>query len=176
MKPIAAESAPLRIRPMQEADLPAVLDVQRAAYGDGYQESAAVLAAKLRLAPAGCWLAEFGGRVVGYVISHPWRAAPPPLHVVLPALPGDATVAFLHDLAIAPTGRGRGVAGRLLEHVGQWASAAGLRRIALVSLADARAFWLRHDFVVVADAAALPDGYGAGAQCMERAVAAGASA
>lgn len=117
MSRVSAGAPPCRLRPIAPADLPAVLAVQRAAYGDAYQESAVVLGAKLARAPGGCWLAEGRDGVLGYVFAHPWAAEPPPLHV---------------------------------------------------ALADARAYWLRKGFASArpAGGAALPAGYGTGADFM----------
>lgn len=164
---------------MLDADLPGVLAVQRLAYGDGYQESAAVLAAKLRLAPSGCWLAEDDAAVLGYVFAHPWEMTPPPLHTALADVPAAACALFVHDLAVAPAGRGSGVAARLFERVRARAVEAGFGRMSLVALADARGFWGRHGFVPTAcgdQATPLPPGYGKGAQLMQLELDAGNSA
>lgn len=154
---------------MVEADLPAVLAVQRLAYGDGYQESSEVLGAKLRLPGTCCWLAEEGGEAVGYVFSHPWEMAPPPLHAALTGVPEGACTMFLHDLAVAPAGRGGGVAARLFASARAGAVEAGFVRMSLVALADAQGFWKRHGFMPSADGRSshLPPAYGAGAQFME---------
>lgn len=168
MSRVSAGAPPCRLRPIAPADLPAVLVVQRAAYGDAYQESAEVLGAKLALAPDGCWLAEGRDGVLGYVFAHPWAAEPPPLHVALAAVPAGERVAFLHDLALLPQGRGGGLAARLFERVVAWAAREGLGRLMLVALADARAYWLRKGFASArpAGCAALPAGYGTGADFM----------
>ncbi|MBV2263655.1 MAG: GNAT family N-acetyltransferase [Thauera sp.] len=150
---------------MRAADLPDVLAIQRAAYGDGYQETAAVLARKLALAPQACWLAQADGAAVGYVFAHPWDdAGAPPLHAALATLPACAAHGFVHDLAVAPAARGLGVAAALFGRVRDWSAGAGHRGIRLVALADAVPFWARQGF------AALPPGYGAGARLMERAL------
>lgn len=155
------------LRPLHAADLPAVLAIQRAAHGDGYQESAAVLGRKLALAPQACWLAHAGEAALGYVFAHPWHGAgAPPLHVPLAALPAGADRGFVHDLAVVPAVRGRGVAAALLARVREWSCAAGHRGVCLVALADAVPFWLRHGFR--ARPAPLPAGYGDGACLMER--------
>lgn len=152
-------------RALTVADLDAVLAVQRAAYGDAYQESASVLARKLALAPGACWIAELDGRGVGYVFAHPWAGMEPPaLHAELPCLPEGERLAFLHDLAVSPEARGAGVAAVLLDRVRDWCTRSGLRRMVLVALEDAVAFWLRHDFVLIDQP--VPPSYGDGARLM----------
>lgn len=165
---MAPAGTPCRIRPIVFDDLPAVLAVQRAAYGDAYQESAAVLGAKLSLAAGASWLAERGDGVLGYVFAHGWVATPPPLHVALEAVPAGERVGFVHDLAVLPRGRGGGLAGRLFERVVAWMRAEGLTRLTLVALADAQTYWRRKGFVPLApaDGTVLPAGYGRGAILM----------
>lgn len=133
---------------MAAGDLSAVLQVQRLAYGDAYQEPAEVLDAKRRRSPAACWVAcDSAGGMLGYVLAHDWPGeAPPPLHVPLPAVT-DARGAFLHDLAVAPVAHGRGVGTALFDAVRQWAQAAGHDALRLVSLADAVGYWRRAGFV-----------------------------
>ena len=157
------------LRPLCAADLPDVLAIQRAAYGDGYQESAAVLGRKLELAPQACWLAQADGAAVGYVFAHPWDDADaPPLHVPLRALPARAGHGFVHDLAVVPAARGLGVAAALFGRVRDWSAAAGHRGLRLVALADAVPFWARQGFAALP--AVLPAGYGEDACLMERAL------
>lgn len=164
----AAVARPV-LRPLRADDLPAVLAIQRAAYGDDYQESAAVLGRKLALAPQACWLAQSEGAVVGYVFAHPWGdAGAPPLHAPLQALPARAAHGFVHDLAVSPAARGLGVAAALFARVRDWSDGAGHRGMRLVALADALPFWVRQGFAVMPGT--LPPGYGEGACLMERAV------
>lgn len=156
----------LALRPLSEADLPAVLVLQRAAYGDDYQESARVLARKLELEREACWLAQLGGVAVGYVFAHRWSGeGAPPLHAPLAALPDCADHGFVHDLAVSPAARGLGVAVALFARVRAWSAAAGHRGLRLVALADAVPFWTRHGFSALA--ADLPAGYGRGACLMD---------
>jgi GNAT superfamily N-acetyltransferase len=162
-------AAGLSLRPLRTADLPAVLAIQRAAYGDGYQESDVVLGRKLELAPRACWLAQAAGAAVGYVFAHPWSdVGAPPLHAPLAALPAQAGHGFLHDLAVLPMARGQGVAVALFGRVRGWSSGEGHRGLRLVALADAGPFWARQGFSVLP--ATLPAGYGEGACLMERAL------
>lgn len=150
---------------MRALDLSAVLQVQRAAYGDGYQESAEVLGAKLALAPNCCWVVEQQGKVGAYVFAHPWRRqAPPPLHSRMESLPRAADCLFVHDVAVMPALRGVGAAGALFRQVAAEAAVRHLPCLTLVALADAIPYWQRHGFR--AQPAGSPEGYGAGAAFM----------
>lgn len=152
------------LRAMRMDDLDAVLRIQREAYGDDYQESAEVLARKLRLAPDACWFAERDGLGLGYVFAHPWTAGAPRLHAPLASLPPAADHGFLHDLAVSPRARGERLGGRLFAQVLDWSRAAEHRALQLVALVDAVGFWRRLGFVPCAQA--LPEGYGEGALLM----------
>jgi predicted N-acetyltransferase YhbS len=149
---------------MRSADIDAVLAVQRAAYGDDYQEAAEVLLDKWRAGSAWCHVAELAGQCVGYVLSHPWRHdRVPPLHRRL-ELPAQPDCLFLHDLAVAPSGRGHGLGAALLRAV-HAAAAPSFTQIKLVSLGDATGFWLRNGFKPVMNPceAAELSSYGEGA-------------
>ncbi|WP_228720661.1 GNAT family N-acetyltransferase [Nitrogeniibacter mangrovi] len=151
---------------MRPDDIAAVLRLQRAAYGDAYQESAAVLLDKLAQGPAFCRMACEGEAILGYVLAHPWALdVVPPLHRAM-ALPAPADAVFVHDLAIAPSAQGRGVGRRLADAV---SASAGTRfaHMALVALDEAVAFWQALGFVPRAPGNALA-GYGAGARYMVR--------
>ncbi|QOK99559.1 GNAT family N-acetyltransferase (plasmid) [Ralstonia pseudosolanacearum] len=165
------------IRPVTDADLPGVLAVQQACYGNALLEPAEALASRWARSPALCLVAVQDTQVVGYLLSHAWHAwAPPKLHVPLP--PADATHAdrvwFVHDMAIAPAGRGQRLGERLLATAGAAARAQGLCRSRLVAVQGAEAFWRRLGYQPAsADAAqqqALRAVYGDDAQLMERTV------
>ncbi|MHA6913249.1 GNAT family N-acetyltransferase [Ralstonia pseudosolanacearum] len=165
------------IRPVTDADLPGVLAVQQACYGNALLEPAEALASRWARSPALCLVAVHGTQLVGYLLSHAWHAwAPPKLHVPLP--PADATHAdriwFVHDMAIAPAGRGQRLGERLHAAAGTAARAQGLHRSCLVAVQGAEAFWRRLGYQPAsADAAqqqALHAVYGDDAQLMEQTV------
>lgn len=165
------------IRPITDADLPGMLAVQQACYGNALLEPAEALASRWARSPALCLVAVHGTQVVGYLLSHAWHAwAPPKLHVPLP--PADATYAdrvwFVHDMAIAPAGRGQRLGERLHAAAGAAARAQGLHRSRLVAVQGAEAFWRRLGYrPASADAAqqqALRAVYGDDAQLMEQTV------
>jgi len=154
---------------MRPTDIDAVLAVQRAAYGDDYQEAAEVLLDKWRIGAAWCHVVERASGCLGYVLAHPWRHdRVPPLHQGLEQASAPDCL-FLHDLAIAPSGRGLGLGAELLGAV-RSAAPAAFTRITLVSLGEAIEFWQCHGFepiVMPGDAVDLSS-YGAGACLMRR--------
>jgi len=156
-------------RPMQAADLPAVIALG-AAIHTHHPEADAVFAERLALAPAGCFV--LGTPVGGYALSHPWRlAGPPPLDSLLGTLPARPEAWHLHDIALAPALRGAGQGAAGLAAILAAARAAGLGRISLVAIAGQAARWQRLGFAPApcARPAALAS-YGPGAAWMLRPV------
>lgn len=173
---------------MQISDLPHVMGVQAQAYGDVMLESEATLASRLALSPGTCWVAVDAvdaadathvstnePRVAGYLFTHPWRlAAPPPLDIVLDALPDAPDCWYVHDMALAPRTRGAGVASQLYAAALTAAQSLGLQTSALVAVQQSQGFWARFGYVPAPDVspliAAKLAGYGDGAVFMTRAL------
>lgn len=141
---------------MREADLPAVNRIAEAVH-PGYPEDPAVFAERLALFPEGCRiLAGRGGAVLGYAISHPWRAArPPALNTLLGAIPADAGTYYIHDVALLPEARGTGAAGRLMRDLRavarRWPG--GALGLSLVAVNGSEGFWRRQGLVAFEDPA-----------------------
>lgn len=129
-------------------DLPALLVVQRACYGDGYIESAAVYARRLAN-PAQCsWVVEQAGRVCGYLAAYgSVRGAVTPLHGDFEAAASPDTL-YLHDMAVLPEMAGQGLAHALLAALWQSALAQELTSSALVAVPGLQGFWERQGYAV----------------------------
>lgn len=135
---------------MAETDLDGVVAVARVAFPDHFEDRAC-FAERLTLYPDGCRvLANGDGAVAGYGIAYPWlRDAMPPLNALVGALPDDAGLIYLHDLALLPVTRGTGAAGLYVEWLVAKARAEGWPHIALVAVNDAAPFWARQGFAAV---------------------------
>jgi GNAT superfamily N-acetyltransferase len=135
------------LRPLHPEDIGAVLCIQARCYFQMEPESAAALLSRLRLSPDTCWLAQSEGAAAGYLLAHPWRSdAPPALDTELERLPAEADCFYLHDLAIDPDRRGRGIAELLVEAALAAASGLSLRRCALTAVQSSQPFWARFGF------------------------------
>ncbi|CAJ0793097.1 hypothetical protein LMG19083_02389 [Ralstonia psammae] len=168
-----APMSELTIRQIVADDLPGILAVQQACYGDGFLEPGDALASRWARSPAMCLVALRGADVVGYLLSHAWHAwTPPKLHVPLPTTDAADVLWFLHDMAIAPAGRGQRLGERLYAIASASAQAQGLRQSRLVAVQGADVFWRRlgyqsadMDSAALAGLRAL---YGEDAELMER--------
>ncbi|KJS56092.1 GNAT family N-acetyltransferase [Streptomyces rubellomurinus] len=128
-------SGDLRIRPLGEADWPAVIALEHAAYAaDGLSEGADALTSRGRSSPGTCYALDQAGTVRGYLLSLPY----PPLRCPDLTRPEErthtSTNLHVHDLVIAEDLRGRDVALGFLRHFQDRAKAQGYQRISMVAV------------------------------------------
>ena len=141
------------IRALRPADLPALLRVQLACYGPGFNETEAVFAARLRQSPQTAWCVDDTarpGELAAYLVSYPSRLGKiTPLHGAFePTLSADCL--YLHDLAVSPLCQGHALGPRLVRHA--WAEAQrlwGLQASALVAVQGSLPFWQRLGYRVL---------------------------
>jgi len=162
-------------RPLAAADLPGLLAVQRACYRADLVEGAEVFARRLA-SPAQCSLvlAAPDGTVCAYLAAYRSRRGHvTPLHGDFAPTPGADTL-YLHDLAVLPAARGRGLAGVLVAQLLAQARAEGLAHAALVAVQGAQAWWQAQGFAAHAALAAAQRqrlaGYGPDAAYLLRAL------
>lgn len=136
------------LRPMLHTDLPKVMEIQKHCYGDELQESLACLTAKWHAGPASCFVACIDAEVCAYIF------AMPSLQTTLSAWnadqcspPSSPDCMYLHDLAIAPSARGRKLAARLVETVLALAADLGLEMVQLVAVQSSTRFWQQYGFL-----------------------------
>lgn len=157
----------LNWRPMAAADLDAVTEIAALSFPDHF-EGRDCFENRLALNPGGCFvLAGEDGAAKGYLVAYPWRAgSAPALNTLIEAIPADADVLYLHDLALHPDARGGGWTGPIIERLAGLAKADGWPALALVAVNDAAPFWERRGFRVV-EAPGM-GGYGPDARYMTR--------
>lgn len=154
----------MNIRTIESRDWPALMAVQAACYTELEPESEAALKSKWQLAPATCLaLADAQDRLVGYCLAHPWNGEALPKLGVKTA-PADGERLYLHDLAIAPSARGKGRAKSLVAAVLMRAKRQGFKKVTLVSVQGSQRFWQGCGFAPITRQA--PPDYGDEAQVM----------
>jgi GNAT superfamily N-acetyltransferase len=106
-----------------------------------------VFAERIQLFPAGCLaLVDDGGELCGYAISHPINQhSPPALDSLLGRLAPSADQYYIHDLAILPSHRGRGLAAQCVMQLFEVAKP--FATICLVSVYGTAGFWGRLGFI-----------------------------
>lgn len=139
-----------RIRPLLPADLAAVVRIQAECYTEIVPEQPASLAAKMQGAPGTCFAAE-AHQVVAYLIAVPVVFPHlPMLDAPAFALPPGADTLYLHDLAVAPAGRGTGAGEALVRSALRAGAASGLRQACLVAIQGSVRYWQRFGFETMA--------------------------
>lgn len=159
-------------RPAKPADVPQIAEISSVTLA-GYPEEAAIFEELVRLSPAGCHVLTMGGRITGYLVSHPWtRNFPPPLNTPIGALPKKPDSWYIHDLSLLESARGFGAAREAVEIAAHCAVGAGLSNLSLVAVNGAAGFWQGRGFLPVMDdgIAGRIASYGEDALYMERTV------
>jgi ribosomal protein S18 acetylase RimI-like enzyme len=151
---------------MTQADLATVAAIERDSHNPLPPEGLSVFANRLALFPAGCLVV--GDPVVGYAIAHPWAGPAPPLGAVLETLPDAPDHLFLHDVALRPDLRGRGLVAALVDVLCGLAAARGLPEIRLAAVHGTAPRWARLGFA--AYGGSVSAGYGDTAVAMRLAV------
>ncbi len=126
---------------------------------------------RLALHPAGCFVLADDADLCGYLVAYPWTPdGAPTLNTLFAAIPGDASVMYLHDLVLTPAVRGEGWSKPGVQAVVDLARAGGWPTVALVAVNDAVAFWRGHGFEVrdTPEVAAKLASYGSDARYMTR--------
>ncbi len=137
----------LRIKPTEADDIPAVMAIQKASYSCGYQEGQAVSLSILREFPQGCNFAFFDGKPAGYIFAHPWlKGEPRPLFLSQWSLPASPDCFYIHDVAVHPDMRSKGIAAALLEFSEGIARSLGLNTICLTAVQDSHTHWGKYKF------------------------------
>lgn len=158
-------------RQLTPADLPSLLLLASQIHPT-LPESPPIFTERLHLFPQGCLaLTTPDNQLCGYAISHPILShKPPALDSLLGEIGPDAESYYIHDVAILPGQRGRGVAAegiRRLIEVGEERYAT----TCLVSVYGTSGFWARFGFEVETVDAAMAEKlreYGEGATYMVR--------
>lgn len=141
-------------RLMREQDLPRVYDVGTSVHPD-FPEEEAVFRDRFTIYPAGCFVLEGDGGIIGYGLSHPWTfQEAPALDSVLGTLPDDASTYYLHDIALLPEARAGRAASRVVDKMAEQAVHDGFATMSLIAVNGSQGFWEKQGFVV-ADIAAL---------------------
>jgi len=164
-------SPSIAIRPFARSDLTEALEIQALAYPAFLVESETSFASRLDAAMSYCLTAHREGKLAGYVLAHGWqRHAPPEVGVPLPDQ-GSGETLFIHDLAIAPVGRGQGIGRKLIACAFDLAKGDGLMSAELVAVEGAANFWRGMGFAELQptlEIAAKLAGYGREARWMGR--------
>ena len=132
-------------REMSVSDIEGLMRVADEVHPD-LPEGDNVFTERVKLFPEGCLVLIEGDEVCGYAISHPIRhRQPPALSSLLGEIAPDANQYYIHDVAIIPRLRGRGLAAECICKLLMVAKR--YRTTCLVSVYGTAPFWGRFGFV-----------------------------
>ena len=147
-------------RPMTPADPASVDRIADEVHPRHLFETRDAFESRLALGAAFCFTLARDGAVFGYAVAHPWDHTVPKLAALLSPVSTVSTL-WLHDLALAPSARGRGHADAIVARLKEQAVRAGLRTITLVSVNGTAPYWGRRGFTRIGSEN--PASYGDGA-------------
>lgn len=140
------ETQGLRWRAATEADVSEIDRIARIIHPD-LPEHIDTFAEKIALSPATCFVADENESIRGYAIAYPWIANDiPKLDTLLGSLPADASVLFIHDVALLPSARGRGLLGELADLFKAAGRKLGFRAMTLAAVYGSEEAWFRYGF------------------------------
>ena len=131
-----------QLRALESSDMQEVVRVQTAAFAPSLTEPPEALLCKINGFPRGAWGCFCEEELAGYIICVPWKgekALPLGDTKVIP--PEQADHLYIHDLAVHPDHRGKGVATRLVTQAIELARKTRSSRIALTSVQGSQKFW-----------------------------------
>ena len=159
-------------RSMAAADLDRVAEIAVIGFPDHF-EGRDCFANRLALNAPGCFVLQTADGLEGYLVAYPWaKDAAPRLNTLIDAIPADASVLYLHDLALTPAVRGQGWSNPAVAAVVDLAKGGDWPTVALVAVNDAVDFWRGHGFDVrqTSEMVAKLASYGSDARYMTRPV------
>lgn len=101
---------------------------------------------KLRLFPQGCFAYLDENIIVGYAFGHPWtsdRIVALGEYITLPEKPD---IYYIHDVAVNPKYRAKGIGRALVEKELTLAKELGFEKTMLVSVLNSEMFWEKFGF------------------------------
>ena len=142
-----------------------ILKIQEKAYVEIPPEDVDILKSKWLSSPKTCAVyLEHNNNISAYLLAHPWPSEiPPKLHEISPV--SESVNLYLHDLALAPEERGKGIAKKLVENLIDIAKIQGFKKILLVAVQNSSGFWDKFGFLHIPNAVICPS-YGPSAKLM----------
>jgi ribosomal protein S18 acetylase RimI-like enzyme len=142
-----AAAGALTWRSAVSTDVAAIDRIARVAHPD-YPERPEAFAEKLMLSPTTSFVAvDTSDSVRGYAIAYPWHAGDmPKIDTLFGKLPEDASVLYVHDIALLPSARRQGLVTELLKLLSAAARRLGLSEMTLAAVYGTEAAWFRYGF------------------------------
>ena len=159
----------IKALPLHQRNIDDVLRIQKTAYADDFLEDAHSFIAKIAASPGISCAAWRDDVMVGYLIAVPMTTDEGlgfNTSRISTVSIADARVVYIHDVAVDPEVRGRGVADLMLGRLEGVVAGSAVSEWRLVSVQESQGFWENRGFVVSPEPP--PIGYGPEAVLMTR--------
>ena len=124
-----------------------IVKIQEEAYTDVAPENVNILKNKWHSSPQTCAVySDHKGKVVAYLLSHPWTSDIPPKLNEKISVTYSSTL-FIHDLALALEGRGKNIGKELVQNLIDNAQKQSFVRILLVAVQNSTGLWAKFGFI-----------------------------
>lgn len=143
------------LRAARDEDLPAIHAVQCESYPPSHHETIEVYSSIIKHGISHVVAADENGPVIGYCLVQylPHPSEPPPLNEAATDLSITASRehVFIHDCAVSPAHRSRGIASKLVnEVIEQFRASTTASSLTLIALEGAGEYWLSKGFFPMA--------------------------
>lgn len=140
------ETRGLRWRAATEADVSEIDRIAKIIHPD-LPERPETFAEKIALSSSTNFVVCDGKNVRGYAIAYPWRMEDiPKLDALFDHLPVDASVLFVHDVALLPSARSLGLVEELLKLLSAAGRELDLGHMTLAAVYGSEEAWFRYGF------------------------------
>ena len=158
------------VRHIADSDWDSIVVLEASAYGEcGLSEGRVALESRARTSPATCFVLDIGQQIAGYLLALPYPMFHYPDLTRAEQTSFDSHTLHLHDVVIAGSFRGQGLAKHLLHHLAATARSRMYERISLIAVAGSDTFWSANGYHSHPEVS-LPKSYGAEAVYMSRAI------
>jgi ribosomal protein S18 acetylase RimI-like enzyme len=144
---MSCDKPAVSVAPLSLRDLPAALKIQSDAHPAALIENESAFLSRMERATSYCLAAKQGEELLGYLLAHGWkRQSPPSIGATLDdEVPSE--ILFIHDLAVASSGRGLGIGRKLITRAFELSAQDGLRTAELIAVEGAADYWRQLGFV-----------------------------
>jgi GNAT superfamily N-acetyltransferase len=135
-----------KVRNLNNEDLLGLMNLQKQVYSKDLQEEITVFIQILNVFPEGVFGVFERDKLAGYLFSHPYL-----LNQVKPLnsqlyLTNEENCLYLHDMAISPDYRGKGLTKQLFERFLLTSEKNGFEKQCLVAVQNSAEFWGKFGF------------------------------
>ena len=137
------------IRKMNIADLPAIDEIQLAAFGEGFIEPMSKFEQIFNQYDKAAYVAMLNGEIIGYMLAYPSKSEQSDYDTRKCQVRGDEPCLYIHDMCLHPKVHGKGIAKQLLLTMSDLAVDEGFEQMIGIAVQDSIPFWQKTGFTML---------------------------